>query len=185
MKHRPLLSGINAIIAAVLFVVLESLVSGPWLGAAAVAAVAPGASLPDMLFHYEPSALGPMFAALGEAGRAAYLRMNAVDFFFAASYGLLFLVATGWAARRLFPAKPGLAWLGAIGILGAAADEAENVAFRLVASGALGGDSPAASFASAATSLKFLCFYAASGLLAAAIIALIARSLRGRRRART
>jgi hypothetical protein len=172
MKARALFTGLNAAIAAAVFALLYAFIGGTWIGSAGIAAAAPGKAVPDMLFSYAPSALGPMFADLGDAGRAAYLRMNALDFFFAASYGVLYFITLGWAAGRLFPKAPALRWIGAIGILGAAADEAENVVFRMIASGAAAGDGPAAALASGATTLKFVFVYAAMLLVAAALAAL-------------
>jgi hypothetical protein len=172
MKSRALFSGLNAAVAALVFAILYAFIGGNWIGAAAITAAAPGKAVPDLLFSYDPAALGPMFANLGEAGRAAYLRMNALDFFFAASYGLLFLITLGWAAGRLFPKAPAPRWIGAIGVLAAAADEAENVVFRMIASSSIAGDGSVAAFASGATTLKFVCFYAATALAAAALVAL-------------
>jgi putative flippase GtrA len=169
--------GRNVAICAAAFVVLLILVEGPWIGAGAVAQAAPGATLPDMRFFYAPSELAPLFAALGEAGRGAYLRMDLVDFFFAAAYGLLFLVGIGWEASRLFPRLPALRALGLIGAFGALADETENIVFRGIASGGTDG---LARIASIATPIKFVCVYACLPLLVLGLAAVIVKAIAAR-----
>lgn len=167
-----LFRGRNAAICALAFALLLSLVGGPWIGAGAVARAAPGSVIPDMRFRSAPADLAPMFAALGPAGREAYLNMNLVDFLFAAVYGLFFLVCLGWEASRLFPALPGLRSLGFLGVFGALCDETENLVFRGMARG--GGDAFAA-LASIATPLKFAFDYASLALLSVGLAAVALR----------
>jgi hypothetical protein len=172
----PPLSGRNILAAAAVFVVTLVLIQGGWIGVAAVRRAAPGAAIPDMLFTYAPDSLAPMFAALGEAGRRAYLSMNAVDFFFAASYGSLLVLTLGWIAGRLFPVAlaPRLALLTPL--LGALADEIENLVFRNLALDPSTASRAMSGIASAATTAKWVfliisCGLAMLGLVASAISA--------------
>jgi hypothetical protein len=169
MKDR-LFPGKKVLISLIFFMAAVILINGRWIGAAAVTAASGGAAIPDMLFSYPPSSLAPMFAALGEAGRAAYLAMNAFDFIFAAAYGLFYFFALGWLALRLFPSLPILRFLSLVGLAAALFDEIENTLFRF-----------AASFCSTA---KYCLNYASVALAAAGLVALgmaaIARRLRAR-----
>ncbi len=170
MKAVGLFSGKNVLSSLILFLAAYLVISGGWIGAAAVSAASGGAPIPDMSISYDPADLASMFAALGEEGRAAYLSMNAFDFFFAGAYGAFYLIALGWIVSRLFPKARALRLIGLIGTLGALCDETENVIFRLAASGREIGDSTAA-LASFSTTAKFSLIGAAMALTAAGFIA--------------
>jgi hypothetical protein len=165
MKSSKLHTGKNVLVSLILFMAAYLLVGGSWIGAAAVVAASGGAPVPDMLFSYAPGALPGLFEALGAEGRAAYLSMNAVDFLFAGAYGAFYFLALGWIALYLFPAKPALRFVGMIGVAAALCDEAENLVFRLAASGAA-VDGPAASFAAAASTAKYCLVSASMALIA-------------------
>lgn len=180
MDNSRFFSGRNLTISGGLFIALMVLIQGPWIGAGAVAAAAPGAAIPDMLFSYDPESLSPMFVALGDAGRTAYLTMNLVDFFFAAAYGLLYLVALGWIAEKLFPRIPALRLLGLIGVLGALADETENVIFRLIASGASDGGEMTSRIAAVVSPLKYSCIYFTMALIAIGLAAVAVKAIAGK-----
>ena len=179
MDSTRLFSGRNVLTSFIVFMAAYLLIGGSWVGLAAVNAASGGAAVPDMLFSYDPAELGAMFEALGPEGRAAYLSMNAVDFFFAGAYGTFYFIALGWIAGRLFPKVAALRLIGLVGVLGALCDASENVIFRLAASGG-SVDGAAASIAAIATPLKFCLDFAsmvsiAAGLSAAAVLALRAR----------
>jgi hypothetical protein len=179
MRKSILFNGRNTVICAVIFIALMVLIQGPWIGARAVQAAAPGAAIPVMRFSYAPEGLKPMFESLGENGRAAYLTMNIVDFFFAAAYGLLYFVALGWIAGRLFPRFPALRFIGLLGVLGALADETENVVFRLIATGAVDGS--ISRIAAVASPLKYSCVCVSMALLFMGLAAVAIKALAGKR----
>lgn len=182
MNSARLFSGRNVLTSLIMLMAAYLLVGGSWVGLAGVKAAAGAAAVPDMLFSYDPAKLGAMFEALGPGGRAAYLSMNAVDFLFAGAYGTFFFVALGWIAGRLFPRTAALRLIGLVGVLGALCDEAENLVFRLAASGAA-IDGPASSIAAAASTSKYILISAASALVAAGLVAAaIAAALEARRR---
>jgi hypothetical protein len=180
MQKSTFFTGRNTVICAVIFIALMVLIQGPWIGAGAVQAAAPGAAIPDMRFSYAPEDLKPLFESLDESGRAAYLTMNRVDFFFAAAYGLLYLVALGWIASRLFPRFQALRFIGLLGVLGALADETENIVFRLIASGAVDGGSSLSRIAAVASPVKYSCVYASMALLVTGLVAVAAKAIAGR-----
>jgi hypothetical protein len=183
MKDR-LFPGKKVLISLIFFMAAVILINGRWIGAAAVTAASGGAAIPDMLFSYPPSSLAPMFAALGEAGRAAYLAMNAFDFIFAAAYGLFYFFALGWLALRLFPSLPILRFLSLVGLAAALFDEIENTLFRFAASGGGQVEGAPAAIASFCSTAKYCLNYASVALAAAGLVALgmaaIARRLRAR-----
>jgi hypothetical protein len=179
MQKSTFFTGRNTVIYAVIFIALMVLIQGPWIGARAVQATAPGAAIPDMRFSYAPEDLKPMFESLGEKGRAAYLTMNVVDFFFAAAYGLLYLVALGWIASRLFPPFQALRFIGLLGVLGALADETENVVFRLIATGAVDGS--ISRIAAVASPVKYSCVYASMALIVTGLVAVAVKAIAGKR----
>ncbi len=183
MEKRGFFSGAVTALTGTLTVTLAIIINGRWIGAAAVTAAAGGAIIPDFMVAYPSEALAARFAALGEAGRAAYLVMNALDFLFAAAYGVFYLGCLGWMARRLFPARPALRWLGLIGVFGAAADEAENVIFRGIANGGLAAAGPLATVASFMSTAKYVLILASmalvvAGLATLAIVSLVQRANR-------
>jgi len=180
MKTVGLFSGRNVLSSLILFLAAYLVISGGWIGAAAVASASGSAPIPDMVFSYDPTDLAPMLAGLGEEGRAAYLSMNAVDFFFAGAYGAFYFIALGWIVSKLFPKARALRFIGLIGALGALFDEIENVIFRLAAMGREIGDS-AAALASFATTAKFCLIAAAMILAAAGLIAVAATTISKRR----
>ncbi len=182
MKATGLFSGRNLISSLILFLAAYLVIQGGWIGAAAVSAASGGAPLPDMSFSYDPADLPAMFAALGEVGRAAYLSMNAFDFFFAGAYGAFYFIALGWIATKLFPKARALRFIGFVGVLGALCDEIENVVFKLAASGRDISD-PVSALASFATTAKFSLIAAAMALTVAGFIGLITVMI-ARRKAR-
>jgi hypothetical protein len=177
---NALFSGRKVLVSLACFIAAVIVVNGGWIGAGAVAAVARGATIPDMLFSYDPGELAGMFAALGDEGRAAYLAMNAFDFLFAAVYGVFYFFALGWIATRLFPSRPGLRLIAAFGFSGALFDEIENAIFRFAASGEGSVAGWPASIAAFSSTAKY-CLIAATmvavvgGLVAVAADALIRR----------
>lgn len=172
MGSEKFFTGKNASLALIPFLISLFLINGPWIGAPAVSRAAGGAVVPDMVFTYAPDQLAPMFQALGEAGKSAYLVMNFLDFFFAFFYGLLFFVTLGWLAVRLFPSFPPLRFIGVLGCIGALADEIENVIFRLIASGLHDGTGPLAAITSVAGPIKFTGTYLCLVLVLVGLIAL-------------
>jgi hypothetical protein len=182
MDSLKAFSGKNVLTSFILFMASYILIGSGWVGSAGVAAASGGARIPDMLFAYGPAELAGIFEALGPGGRAAYLSMNAIDFFFAGAYGAFYFLAIGWSAARLFPGTRALRFLGVIGVLGALCDEAENVVFRLAASGS-SIDGPASSIAAAATTAKFCLDSTAMALAAIGLAATaVAAALEARRR---
>jgi len=184
MKRATFFTGRKVLVSFLAFAAASLVINGSWIGVAAVRAASGGAAVPDMLFSYRPSELSPMFAAMGEAGRAAYLAMDAFDFAFAAAYGLFYFLAIGWAATRLFPARRGLRLLGALGLAGALCDEIENTVFRLGASGAAPIDGAPAAVASFASTAKYCFNYGSMALAAAGLAALGAATILRRPRSR-
>lgn len=178
MENEKLFTGKNALLALIPFLITLVLINGPWIGAPAVSRAAGGAVVPDMVFSYSPDQLAPMFQALGEAGKSAYLVMNFLDFFFALFYGLLFFVTLGWLAVRLFPAIQWLRFIGVLGCIGALADEIENVIFRLIASGLLDGTGPWAVGTSIAAPIKYSGTYISLLLVLIGLIALVIVTIR-------
>jgi hypothetical protein len=172
MGNEKLFTGKNASLALIPFLICLFLINGPWIGAPAVSRASGGAVVPDLIFSYSPDQLAPMFQALGEAGKNAYLGMNFLDFFFAFFYGLLFFVTLGWLAVRLYPSIRWLRFIGVLGCIGALADEIENVIFRLIASGLQDGTGPLAATASVAGPIKFTGTYLCLGLVFIGLIAI-------------
>jgi len=172
MKASRLFTGRNVLSSFILFLAAYLVIGGGWIGIAAVNAASGGAPVPDMLFSYAPSALSGMFEALGEEGRAAYLSMNAVDFFFAGAYGVFYFIILGWIALLLFPSKGALRFVGIIGVAAALCDEAENLVFRMAASGS-SIDERLASIASSATTAKFCLIVATMILVSGGLIAVV------------
>jgi hypothetical protein len=183
MDRAKLFSGNKVLVSMIVFIAAELVVNGSWIGARAVSAAAHGAPIPDMLFSYAPSSLGGMFAALGEAGRAAYLAMNAFDFIFAAAYGVFYFLTLGWLATRLFPARPGLRFVSFFGLSGALCDEAENTIFRFAASGA-SIDGVPASLASVFSTAKLCLFCATMALVLVGLAAVVIKASASRLRRR-
>jgi hypothetical protein len=181
MDSTKLFSGRNVLTSFIVFMAAYLLVGGSWVGLAAVNSASGGAAVPDMLFSYDPARLGAMFEALGPEGRAAYLSMNTVDFFFAGAYGTFYFIALGWIAGRLFPKVAALRLVGLVGVLGALCDETENAIFRLAASGGSIDGAPA-SIAATASTAKALLAYPTMALvligLAAVAVSAVARKPR-------
>jgi hypothetical protein len=176
MKER-LFPGKSVLISFIFFMAAAILINGRWIGAAAVTAASGGATIPDMLFSYAPASLAAMFAAMGEAGRAAYLAMNAFDFIFAATYGLFYFFALGWLAMRLFPSLPRLRFVCLVGLAGALFDEIENTLFRFAASGGNRIEDATAAIASFCSTAKYCLNYVSIALIAGGLIGLCMTAL--------
>lgn len=89
---------------------------------------------PDLLLFASPDALRVCIDALGEAGRALYLRTFYVDMVYPAVYSLLFASIFVLAGRRL-GVEEAAGRLAALFFVGAAADWAENVCFLAIMRG--------------------------------------------------
>jgi len=90
--------------------------------------------LPDSSFSYGSARLVSMMDALGEEGRAAYLRLGVVDTVFPVAYGIFLAAAIVLAWGRLAGYPRIASVLLVVPLAGAASDLAENAAVRSVIS---------------------------------------------------
>ena len=95
---------------------------------AAAAATSPPAAPPDLLFFASPTRLIDCLAALGDAGRAAYLRLFFIDLFYPAAYSALLASCLVLGARAV-GREPQGARLALIPFAAALFDWSENVSF--------------------------------------------------------
>ena len=148
----------------------------------AAAAYSGDAGSPDTSFIYTPADLQRMAETYGAEGRAAYVRARwQFDILFPVVYTAFLLTALGWAAARAFrPASRGRLVV-LLPLAGALFDLLENLCAALYMAlypPALG---LLAFLAPIFTILKWLSLYAAFGLLAGMLIAVLWGSLKPRK----
>jgi hypothetical protein len=119
-------SRILFIVVFLFFVCMQYLISAGPHGVSAIAAAAPGVSIPDMQVNYSPGQAHRTFVNLGEEGRKAYRRMLAVDFVFIPAYTLFFMVSLSMLGRFFFGGKPMIRLVPILPLLSGLFDAAEN-----------------------------------------------------------
>ena len=87
-----------------------------------------GLTILDLRGSYSPDDAYELFAALGAAGRQAYLTLHLVpDMIFPIGYALTFAFMSAWFLVRLLPLDHRLQWLSLIPLISGLADVIENL----------------------------------------------------------
>jgi hypothetical protein len=182
------LLGKAAIGSTILFALGYLAVTGrPW-GLASVLEAAPGAIVPDVVFHYDAEGYYRVLENLGALGRERYLAMNLVDMAFPLAYGLFFVSWIALGCRILFPRRIADAdhqatstagkWLSLIGAIPSFLDYIENVISRSLVLRFPDRATRLASALGYLSSAKFLAFYVALAILAILMGGVLARRAR-------
>ena len=134
-------------------------------GAEHVRLVSGGTPMLDTFFYYTTDRAYELLAALGSAGRSAYLTANLIDFFFPLTYALFFTISITMTYTFIYKPEDKRNWLILLPFVAMLAHYGENICVRLML---LNYPAPLMATAQAAswlTTLKFTLIVASALLI--------------------
>ena len=119
-------------ISLALLVLAYIVVNGDTIGAEHVRLVSGGTSTLDAFFFFTPGKAYEVLAALGEAGRSAYLTANLLDFVYPLTYTLFFSISMTMTYTFIYKAEDFRNWLILLPFGALLADYGETMCVRLM-----------------------------------------------------
>lgn len=120
--------GISLALVVVIFLVMNN----NSFGIGYIRQVSGGAEILDSYFYYPPQKAYQVLDTLGEAGRAAYLNVNLMDFLFPLVYTAFFCISMSMTYTFIYPVERKRNWLLWLPLATLLADYGENICIRLM-----------------------------------------------------
>lgn len=151
-------------ISLVVFLACYLVENSDFIGIEHVKQLSGGANILDMFLFYTPDKVYDQLVLLGEAGRSAYLTVNAIDFIFPLTYALFLGISMTMSHTFLYPPESKKHLLVLLPLLTLLADYGENIAIRAILLNYPARLMEAALAASILTPIKYV-FFVASALI--------------------